>query len=91
MCKIIALNRTHTTCLPCIIQIINIVVSTHGLSRTVGRAICCVAVPSTDQRCLHVSIMPMQKAKAAKAVAKAPAAPPVVTLAVAPKSLASDA
>ena len=67
------------------------VVSTPWLSKTVGRAICYVAVPSTDQRCLHVSSMPLKKAKAAKAVAKAPAAPPVVPPAVASKSLASDA
>ena len=68
--------------------------SAPWLSKTVvGRAIC-DAVPSTDQLCLHLSSMPLnlKKAKAAKAIAKAPAAhaPPVVAPAVASMSLASD-
>ena len=63
----------------------------HWLSRTVGRAICCVVVPSTDQLCINLSSMPLRTGKAAKAVAKAPAAPPVATPVVASKSHASDA
>ena len=66
--------------------------STPWLSKTVGGRAICVAVPSTDQLCLHLSSMPLnlKKAQAAKAVAKAPAAPPVVAPAVASMSLASD-
>ena len=71
-CKLQDAYGLHT-CFTCI-KVCRCIASNHTRTTCLRAALArLVAVPSTDQRCLDLSSMPLKKAKAAKAIAKAPA------------------